>query len=47
MAFKKLDRTHNGIVNIDDLLQEYNVEFHPKFKSGEMSKKDILEEFLK
>ena len=30
-----------------DLEGTYNVEFHPKFKSGEMSKKDILLDFMK
>ena len=47
LAFKKLDKTGNGIVDLEDLLSTYSVEWHPKFKSGEMSKKDILEEFLK
>ena len=47
MAFKKLDRTGDGVVTIEDIRDSYNVEFHPKFKSGEMSKKDILEDFLK
>ena len=27
--------------------QLYSVDFHPKFKSGEMSKKDILLDFMK
>ncbi len=47
LAFKKLDKTGNGIVDLEDLMSTYNVEWHPKFKSGEMSKKDILEEFMK
>lgn len=46
LAYKKLDKNNNGIVNLDDLMLAYNVEFHPKFKSGEMSKKDILDEFM-
>jgi len=29
------------------LAQSYNVEFHPQFKSGEKSKKEILEDFMK
>lgn len=42
MAFAKLDKTGDGIVTVEDLVGTYNVEFHPKFKSGEMSKRDIL-----
>lgn len=46
MAFAKLDKTNNGIVDIADLCDTYDVSFHPKFKSGEMSKNDILNEFM-
>jgi Ca2+-binding EF-hand superfamily protein len=46
-AFNKLDRTGDGQVTVADLVDTYDVSFHPKFKSGEMSKKDILGEFLK
>ena len=42
LAFKKLDRTGDGVVTLEDLEKNYNVEFHPKFKSGAMSKKEIL-----
>ncbi len=47
MAFDKLDRTGDGLVKLEDIETRYNVEFHPKFQSGEMSKKEILEEFMK
>jgi len=46
LAFKKLDKTGNGIVDIEDLLVNYDVTFHPKYKTGEMSKNDILNEFM-
>ena len=46
IAFKKLDKTGNGIVDIQDLVNTYDVSFHPKYKSGEMSKNDILNEFM-
>lgn len=46
MAFAKLDKTNNNIVDIADLVDTYDVSFHPKFKSGEMSKNDILNEFM-
>ena len=38
LAFKKLDKTGDGIVTVDDLKVNYDVSFHPKFKSGQMSK---------
>ena len=47
LAFKKLDRTGDGFVTTEDLEKNYNVDWHPKFKSGEMSKKDILADFMK
>ena len=47
MAFKKLDKTGEGLITIADLKDSYNVESHPKFISGEMSKAEVLEEFLK
>jgi Ca2+-binding EF-hand superfamily protein len=47
LAYQKLDKDHSGFVTVDDLQVNYDVSWHPKFKSGEMSKKDILEDFLK
>jgi Ca2+-binding EF-hand superfamily protein len=47
LAFKKLDTTGDGIVTYEDLVNVYNVEWHPKFKSGEMSKREIIEDFMK
>jgi calcyphosin len=38
LAFKKLDKTGDGFVTIDDLKDAYDVSFHPKFKTGQMSK---------
>jgi Ca2+-binding EF-hand superfamily protein len=46
LAFNKLDRTGDGVVTIDDLKDNFDVSFHPKFKSGQMSKQAILSEFL-
>ena len=45
-AFKKLDKSGDGFVTLEDLEKTYNVEFHPQFKSGEKSKKEILLDFL-
>jgi len=46
MAFAKLDKTGDGFVTIEDLVGVYDGSFHPKFKSGEMTQKDILSEFM-
>lgn len=38
LAFKKLDRTGDGRVTLEDLAANYDVSFHPKFKNGQMTK---------
>lgn len=45
-AFKKMDKTGDGVITIDDLKLAYDVTRHPKYQSGEMSKEKILKEFL-
>ena len=45
-AYKKLDRDGNGFVDLRDLAQAYDVTEHPKFISGEMTKNQVLEEFM-
>jgi Ca2+-binding EF-hand superfamily protein len=45
-AFFKLDTSGNGVVSIGEMVDAYQVEFHNKFKSGEMSKRDILNDFM-
>merc|ERR1712110_1197647 len=35
-----------GLVDLNDIATAYDVSQHPKFKSGEMSKNDILSEFM-
>ena len=47
MIFKKMDKQNQGFVSFDVLLTQYNPEAHYKFKSGEMSKKDVIEEFVR
>lgn len=47
MAFQKLDKDRSGVVDINDLINTYSVEQHPQFKSGEKSKKEIIEDFMK
>jgi len=46
-AFRKLDKTGDGIIKVEDMEGVYNVQKHPKYVSGEMSKEDIFKEFLK
>ncbi|XP_071961092.1 calcyphosin-like protein [Antedon mediterranea] len=46
-AFKKLDRTGDGVCTIEDLKGVYSVKENPKFKSGDMTKEQCLAEFLK
>ncbi len=46
LAYNKLDRNNNGMVELDDIAKAYDVSQHPKFKTGEMSRNDILSEFM-
>lgn len=45
-AFKKLDKTGDGIITIDDLRIVYSVKHHPKYINGEKTEDEILKEFL-
>jgi len=46
MAFSKLDKNGNGIVEIDDIKGVYNASRHPDVISGKKTEDDILCEFL-
>ena len=46
LAYNKLDRDHSGLVDLNDIAGAYDVTQHPKFKTGEMSRNDILTEFM-
>lgn len=45
-AFSKMDKNGNGKVEIDDLIDIYNVDKHPEFTNGKKTKEEILDEFM-
>ncbi|KAJ7308418.1 hypothetical protein JRQ81_008963 [Phrynocephalus forsythii] len=45
-ALRKLDRTGDGLVTVEDLRGVYNCRAHPKFKSGEWMEEEVLRSFL-
>lgn len=45
-AFAKLDSTGNGVITVEDIEDVYDVTKHPKYLSGEKTKRKILQEFL-
>ena len=46
-AFAKLDYDKSGQITVEDLDGVYDVSKHPKYTSGEWTKDQVLEEFLK
>lgn len=45
-AFRKLDKTGDGVVTVDDLKGVYSVKKHKKYLSGEWNEDQCLREFL-
>lgn len=45
-AFKKLDRSGDGVISIDDLRTVYSVKNNPRYKNGDESEDTILTKFL-
>lgn len=45
-AFKKLDKTGDGIITVDDMKGVYHADRHPKYISGEKTRDDIFNQFL-
>uniref|UniRef100_A0A1I7YGF1 Calcyphosin-like protein n=2 Tax=Steinernema glaseri TaxID=37863 RepID=A0A1I7YGF1_9BILA len=46
-AFQKLDKTGDGVVTVDDMEGVYEHRRHPQFISGEKSKEEIFQQFLR
>ncbi|XP_067118418.1 calcyphosin-like protein isoform X2 [Centruroides vittatus] len=46
-AFKKMDRTGDGVITIEDLKGVYNAQKHPKYLNGEMTEDQVFLMFLK
>ncbi|TMS35939.1 hypothetical protein L596_003224 [Steinernema carpocapsae] len=46
-AFQKLDKTGDGVVTVADMEGVYEHRRHPQFISGEKTKEQIFEQFLK
>nr|KAI8749741.1 calcyphosin-like protein isoform X2 [Biomphalaria glabrata] len=45
-AFRKLDKTGDGVVTIEDLKGVYSASKHPKYLSGEWTEDQVLRQFL-
>uniref|UniRef100_A0A673KXT7 Calcyphosine-like b n=1 Tax=Sinocyclocheilus rhinocerous TaxID=307959 RepID=A0A673KXT7_9TELE len=45
-AFKKLDKTGDGVITIEDLRGVYNVKNHPKYRNGEWTEDQVFCKFL-
>ncbi|KAG1700920.1 Calcyphosin-like protein [Nymphon striatum] len=46
-AYKKMDKTGDGIVTIDDLKGVYNARKHPKYENGELTEAQVFGLFLR
>ena len=45
-VFDHMDKTKDQLITLEDIEGVYEVKDHPKFQSGEMTKKQVLEEFI-
>lgn len=45
-AFRKLDKTGDGVITIEDLKGVYNVKNHPQYLNGEKTEEQLFTKFL-
>ncbi|KAG7219018.1 hypothetical protein INR49_005918 [Caranx melampygus] len=45
-AFRKLDKTGDGVITIEDLQGVYNAKYHPKYQNGEWTEDQVFRKFL-
>lgn len=46
MAFNIADRTGDGVVTVEDLIDAYDTRWHPGVQSGQMTKQQAISDFL-
>ena len=46
-VFKIFDKNQNGVIEMDDIRENYNAKFHPEVQSGKKTEDEILAEFIK
>jgi Ca2+-binding EF-hand superfamily protein len=46
MAYKVLDKSGDGLVTIEDVLQAYDCSYHPDFLSGKKTERQVIEDFM-
>lgn len=46
-AFKRADKSGDGVFDIKDMKRVYKVTEHPKYKNGEWDEAQVFTEFLK
>ncbi|XP_061886866.1 calcyphosine-like b [Entelurus aequoreus] len=45
-AFRKLDKTGDGVITIEDLRGVYHAKYHPKYQNGEWTEDQVFKTFL-
>lgn len=45
-AFRKLDKTGDGVITIEDLRNVYNAKHHPKYLNGDWTEDQVFRSFL-
>ncbi|KAK9532099.1 hypothetical protein VZT92_009502 [Zoarces viviparus] len=45
-AFRKLDKTGDGVITVEDLRGVYSAKYHPKYQNGEWTEDQVFRTFL-